>query len=62
MVKDVTGVESKVIRFPGGSSNTVSKQYCPGLMTTLTKAVQEKDSSTSTGTVTPPMPAATTSL
>lgn len=42
MVKDVTGVESKVIRFPGGSSNTVSKQYCPGLMTTLTKAVQEK--------------------
>ena len=42
MVKDVTGVESKVIRFPGGSSNTVSKKYCPGLMTTLTKAVQEK--------------------
>ena len=32
MVKDVTGVESKVIRFPGGSSNTVSKKYCPGLM------------------------------
>lgn len=42
MVKDVTGVESKVIRFPGGSSNTVSKKYCPGLMTELTKAVQEK--------------------
>ena len=42
MVKDVTGVESKVIRFPGGSSNTVSKKYCPGLMTKLTKAVQEK--------------------
>ena len=42
MVKDVTGVESKVIRFPGGSSNTVSRKYCPGLMTTLTKAVQEK--------------------
>lgn len=42
MVKDVTGVESKVIRFPGGSSNTVSRKYCPGLMTRLTKAVQEK--------------------
>ena len=42
MVKEVTGVESKVIRFPGGSSNTVSKKYCPGLMTTLTRAVQEK--------------------
>lgn len=42
MVKDVTGVESKVIRFPGGSSNTVSKKYSPGLMSRLTKAVQEK--------------------
>ena len=42
MVKEATGVESKLIRFPGGSSNTVSKQYCPGLMTKLTKAVQEK--------------------
>lgn len=42
MVKEVTGVESKVIRFPGGSSNTVSKKYCPGLMTELTRAVQEK--------------------
>lgn len=42
MVKEATGVESKLIRFPGGSSNTVSKQYCPGLMTKLTKAVREK--------------------
>lgn len=42
MVKSVTGVESKVIRFPGGSSNTVSRKYCPGLMTELTKAVQKK--------------------
>lgn len=42
MVREVTGVESKIIRFPGGSSNTVSKKYSPGLMTRLTKAVQEK--------------------
>ena len=42
MVKEATGVESKLIRFPGGSSNTVSAQYCPGLMTKLTKDVQEK--------------------
>ena len=42
MVKEATGVESKLIRFPGGSSNTVSKQYSPGLMTKLTKKVQEK--------------------
>lgn len=42
MVKEATGVESKLIRFPGGSSNTVSRQYSPGLMTKLTKKVQEK--------------------
>ena len=27
-------------RFPGGSSNTVSKEYCKGIMTDLTKEVQ----------------------
>ena len=39
--KDV-GVEPKIIRFPGGSSNGVSKQYCPGIMTELTKLVIEE--------------------
>ena len=36
-VKNACGVESRVIRFPGGSSNTVSKKYgaAPGLMTKL---------------------------
>lgn len=42
MVKEVTGKESRIIRFPGGSSNTVSARYVPGLMTILTKKVQEK--------------------
>lgn len=28
-----TGYRSYIIRFPGGSSNTVSKNYCPGIMT-----------------------------
>lgn len=42
MVKEVTGVESHIIRFPGGSSNTVSAQYSPGLMTTLAKEVQNR--------------------
>ena len=28
-----TGYNSTIIRFPGGSSNTVSKHYCPGIMT-----------------------------
>ena len=38
-VKRITGHESKIIRFPGGSSNTVSKKYSQGIMTTLTEAV-----------------------
>ena len=38
-VKRITGVESKLIRFPGGSSNTVSK-FNPGIMTTLAKEVE----------------------
>lgn len=42
LVKKETGVETKLIRFPGGSSNTVSKKYCKGIMTTLTKDVVAK--------------------
>ncbi len=34
-VKKYTGEDSKVIRFPGGSSNTVSRSYCNGIMTAL---------------------------
>ena len=30
-----TGKESTIIRFPGGTSNTVSKKYCPGIMTEI---------------------------
>lgn len=40
-VKKITGVESHFIRFPGGSSNTVSKAYSKGIMSTLTKMVEE---------------------
>lgn len=39
-VKRLTGIESKILRFPGGSSNTVSKKYKLGIMTELTKEVQ----------------------
>lgn len=42
IVEDVTGVKTYLMRFPGGSSNTVSKKYCSGIMTTLTKKVEEK--------------------
>ena len=38
-VYSVTGVRSKIIRFPGGSSNTVSNYYCRDIMKTLKKSV-----------------------
>lgn len=38
-VKRITGYESKIIRFPGGSSNTVSRKYSVGIMSTLTQDV-----------------------
>ncbi|MBR3661360.1 MAG: polysaccharide deacetylase family protein [Bacilli bacterium] len=38
-VKRITGIDSKIIRFPGGSSNTVSRNYAKGIMTTLTREV-----------------------
>ena len=38
-IKDIvvaqTGVEPWLFRFPGGTSNTVSRKYCSGIMTTL---------------------------
>lgn len=40
-VYQTTGEKSNIIRFPGGSSNTVSRKYCPGVMTELTKMVVE---------------------
>ena len=38
-VERITGEKSKLIRFPGGSSNTISKKYSPGIMSYLTKEV-----------------------
>lgn len=40
-VKNLTGYESKIIRFPGGSSNTVSRHYSTGIMSILTNKVEE---------------------
>ena len=34
-IYNITGVDTKLIRFPGGSSNTISKKYKEGIMTTL---------------------------
>ena len=41
-VKRITGQESKIIRFPGGSSNTVSRKYSSGIMSTLVQEVQNR--------------------
>lgn len=38
-VKRITGQESKIIRFPGGASNTISRRYSQGIMTRLTSKV-----------------------
>ena len=43
-IKNSIGITSKITRFPGGSSNTVSKKYneTNGLMSRLVKLVEEK--------------------
>ncbi len=39
LLKMTVGIEPQVVRFPGGSSNTVSRSVCEGVMTEATKAV-----------------------
>lgn len=34
-----TGVEPTIVRFPGGTNNTVSKKYCTGIMSALTQSI-----------------------
>ncbi|MBQ5607576.1 MAG: polysaccharide deacetylase family protein [Oscillospiraceae bacterium] len=41
VIFDLTGQQSMLMRFPGGSSNTVSSAYNRGIMTRLTKKLQE---------------------
>ena len=36
-VYETTGVKPNIIRFPGGSSNTISRKYCQGIMTEVTQ-------------------------
>lgn len=40
-VKACCGIESWILRFPGGSSNTVSRKYSTGIMSLLTQSVQK---------------------
>ena len=37
-----TGKAADLVRFPGGSSNTISKKYCYGIMRQLVCAVEER--------------------
>ena len=41
-IEKITGQKTDVMRFPGGSSNTVSRRYNSGIMSVLTKDVEEK--------------------
>lgn len=41
IIYDNTGVKTTLMRFPGGSSNLVSRRSCEGIMTFLTGAVQD---------------------
>lgn len=42
VVESLIGVKSMVIRFPGGSSNGISKKYNVGIMSRLSTMVQER--------------------
>ncbi len=37
IIEEQTGKRSTILRFPGGSSNAVSRGYCKGVMTALTR-------------------------
>ena len=41
-VERITGEKSMIVRFPGGSSNTVSKKYSLGIMSRLTAEVRRR--------------------
>lgn len=42
IVVEQSGQRSMILRFPGGSSNTISANYNTGIMSRLTKAVQQR--------------------
>lgn len=42
LVIEQTGSPASIIRFPGGTSNTISRHYSSGIMTKLAKSVEKK--------------------
>ena len=41
IILEQTGETTTLFRFPGGSSNMVSRKYCKGIMSLLTKSLEE---------------------
>lgn len=41
IIKDKTGVDTKLFRFPGGTNNTISKNYSTGIMATLCETMTD---------------------
>ena len=42
-VFNIIGEKPRIIRLPGGSSNTISKKYSPGIMTRITEILTHND-------------------
>ena len=42
VIEEKTGTRTNLIRFPGGSSNTISRNYCANIMTQLAESVKRK--------------------
>ena len=42
IIYQYTGIHTNLHRFPGGSSNSISKRLCPGIMTELTQEIQNR--------------------
>ena len=41
-IRNSIGYNATITRFPGGSSNTISKKYCQGIMSTLCRILLER--------------------
>ena len=42
-IYQITGQKPRIVRLPGGSSNTISKKYNQGIVTRITNILNEKD-------------------
>lgn len=42
LIKENLGIDTYIVRFPGGSSNTISRKHCIGVMTQATQEILER--------------------